>query len=122
MYPSGNSPVTGTAVPNGTCDSEACQSVRAIISGGHAYTIGAMTEQRTYGGSPAQRWNVTNLGNGYYSIINMASGRSLDVWELSPDLGASIAQWEYWAGDGQQWGLESVGDGYFRIGSRLSGR
>src|SRR5690625_7859165 len=80
-----------------------------------------MTEQRTYGGSPAQRWNVTNLRNGYYSIINMASGRSLDVWELSPDLGASIAQWEYWAGDGQQWALESVGNGYFRIRSRLSG-
>lgn len=117
----GNCTVTGSAVPNGTYVIEARHSGRAISSVGHAYTNGAMTEQRTYGGSPAQRWNVTNLGNGYYSIVNMASGRSLDVWELSPDLGASIAQWEYWAGDGQQWALESVGNGYFRIRSRLSG-
>src|SRR5690625_5173356 len=80
-----------------------------------------MTEQRTYGGSPAQRWNVTNLGNGYYSIINMASGRSLDVWELSPGLGASIAPWAYWAHDGPQRTLERVGTGYFRIRSRLRG-
>src|SRR5690625_7422941 len=79
-----------------------------------------MTEQRTYGGSPAQRWNVTNLGNGYYSIINMASGRSLDVWELSPDLGACIAQWVYCAGDGHQCALEGVGIGYFGIRSCLS--
>jgi len=106
---------------DGTYIVEARHSGKALSVANNSTDNGANVQQNSYSGNAGQRWQLSDLGNGYYSLINASSGRSLDVWEVSTDAGANIAQWDYWGGDGQQWQLESVGAGYFLIRSRLSG-
>lgn len=59
-------------------------------------------------------------GTGYYSLINVNSLKSVDVWEVSTAPGANIAQWEYWGGAGQKWSLTKNGN-YYVVTSQLSG-
>jgi len=72
-------------------------------------------------GGTCQRWNVHNLGNGYYSIRNInpdgTIGRSLDCTNCSPDNGTQLQLWDYWGGVCQQWSITSTGGNNYQIGA-----
>ena len=40
---------------------------------------GSADHQWTYDGGANQKWTVTNTGSGYYKIIGVQSGKSLDI-------------------------------------------
>ncbi len=83
---------------------------------------GANVVQWEENGGANQQWDITDLGNGYYSIRAAHSGKSMDVYEWSEEDGGDIRQWEYSGGDNQQWELVDQGSGQYAIISRFSGK
>lgn len=73
-------------------------------------------------GTNAQKFKITYLGNGLYSIANVGSGKLLDVSGGNTKNGTNV--WQY-TGNGtgvQKWILQATGDGYYRIVSAISGK
>jgi hypothetical protein len=58
----------------------------------------------------------------WYLLVNRASGKALDVYNLATNDGARIDQWTRNDGNQQQWQLADSGSGYYRLKSRLSGK
>ncbi len=57
----------------------------------------------------------------YYRLINVHSGKVMDVKEWSLDSGAAVHEWS-WHGDfNQQWAVQHIGGGAFKIVARVSG-
>ncbi len=67
-----------------------------------------------------QRWQVTYLGNGCYSLRAFHSGQALDVVASGKEEGTNVTQWSWCATDNQQWVIQDAGDGTYRIASRTS--
>ena len=66
-------------------------------------------------GSDAQRWVIEDVGEGYYKLINVSSGRALDVESSSPDSGANVWQYAYNDSTAQKWKFTRDEDGSYRI-------
>jgi hypothetical protein len=67
-------------------------------------------------GTINQRFNITDLGGGEYSIQSAQEGnRSVDVWNWGTSNGTNIALYEYWGGATQRFYIEEVDNGYYRI-------
>lgn len=73
-------------------------------------------------GGANQRWIVREVVEGAYSLINVQSGKALEVYELSVENGANVVQYEYWQGDSQLWQINDAGDGHIQLINRLSGK
>jgi hypothetical protein len=57
--------------------------------------------------TPNQRWLISPVGDGYYSLIAEHSGLALSVKDSSAKDGAPVCQWEYAGGTNQQWSLQA---------------
>lgn len=66
-----------------------------------------------------QRYQVTYVGNGYYKIIAVHSGRAIDVAGGSTASGTNVQQYEWNGTDAQLWKFEYAGNGYYYIHSKL---
>ncbi len=53
----------------------------------------ALVVQSEYAGNESQQFELNDLGNGYYNIINVASQLPISPVNLSKDPGANIEQW-----------------------------
>ncbi|HEY4788063.1 MAG TPA: RICIN domain-containing protein, partial [Bacteroidales bacterium] len=84
---------------------------------------GANIQQWTYYATPNQRWVVTYLGNGYYKIKSVNSGRlvSLSSKNYSAD-GDNVLQLADFNSDTQLWQIADVGNGYYKIINKYSGK
>lgn len=71
--------------------------------------------------SPAQMWNFTYIGDGYYTITSLASGKAMEVEGGIPEAGTNVQQFESNGTGAQRWRLEDAGDGYWYIISYLDG-
>ncbi|AJQ95565.1 hypothetical Protein YC6258_03529 [Gynuella sunshinyii YC6258] len=74
-------------------------------------------------GATNQQWNMTDLGNGSWSIRPVHSDKSLDVYGWSNEEGeerGAIKQWTFGYGANQQWTLSSANNGTFKISSAYS--
>ncbi len=69
---------------------------------------GVNVVQRTASTSNEFKWTVTSLGGGFYKIINLNSGKALDVDGVSTSNGANIHLWTYVGGLNQQWQFVQV--------------
>jgi glucosylceramidase len=69
---------------------------------------GVKVVQRSLANSNEFKWTITNLGGGFYKIINLNSGKALDVEGVSTSNGANIHVWTYVAGSNQQWQFNQV--------------
>ena len=69
-----------------------------------------------------QKWTLTHLGNGQYSVTGLASGRVMDVNGGSTANGAKIQLWDSLNGNNQKWIVTPVGDGYFSLTAVHSGK
>ena len=61
----------------------------------------------------AQRFDITYLGDGYYKIIAVYSGRALDVYQEDSYDGARVQQYNWHNSDGQKWIIKSIGNGQY---------
>lgn len=71
----------------------------------------------TLGEGDNQKWNVDHLGNGYYTIAAVHSGKALDVNGADINNSANIQQYDNTAttNDAQQWLIKDAGDGTYYI-------
>lgn len=76
---------------------------------------GAQVRKSTYTGGTHQKWNMTHLGGGQYSIKNVQSGLSLDVARGVLSHGANFQLWSNNGGDNQRFAFIPTGQGYYRI-------
>ncbi|WPV02140.1 RICIN domain-containing protein [Mucilaginibacter sp. cycad4] len=53
---------------------------------------GATIDQYTYNGGTHQQWNLVDLGNGYFQIINVKSGKAIEVPGSSTSNGTGLTQ------------------------------
>ena len=67
----------------------------------------------------SQKWIFWNMGNGYYTIENLNSGKYLDVPYGNKAAGTNIWQCNYIGGDPQQWRVVNNGDGTCTLVSKL---
>jgi len=67
-------------------------------------------------GTPNQRWTITHMGNGEYSIRSMQSAaRSMDTWNWGTSNGTNIALYGYSGSNAQRYYIEEVESGWYRI-------
>ena len=104
-------------------------AIRTILPGNRAVGIdGGKTEN----GANVNLWDDISTNQqrfkfeyheeGYYTIINVKSGKLLDVVASGMTSGTLVDQWEDNGGhDNQKWILEKTKDGYYNIISKLNG-
>ena len=69
--------------------------------------------------SSFQKWTITYLNNGYYSIISQLSSKSLTVKTGEENTANSkIIQSTYTGSYNQQWKIDFISDTYYRISAR----
>ncbi len=59
-----------------------------------------------------QKFNITYVGDGYYTISDVRTGKMLDVYEGNTNPGTNVQMWEANGTDGQKWKIEKNGEGY----------
>lgn len=123
VYPQGGGG-PGGSIANGTYIIRARHSNNALdVDGGPTATgDGANVHQWEYVGGTNQRWTVTGVGDGYYRLTAVHSGKALEVADWYVNDGANVVQRTYSGGANQQWAIESVGGGYYRLINRYSGK
>lgn len=62
-----------------------------------------------------QQFRLTNIVNNTYSIISVASGKSLDISGGSTANGANVQQWDYVGVQQQQFNIVAIGGAYYKI-------
>lgn len=87
----------------------------------HQKNRGANVQLWTKESVPQQQFKVTYLNNGYYSIVAVHSGKSLDVDKAGYYSGTNIAQSDYTGYAAQQWIIKEAGDGYYYVISKCNG-
>ena len=67
-----------------------------------------------------QKFNVTHLGNNYYTIQAVHSKKVLDVAGAGKTNGTNIQQYASNNSDAQKWLIKDLGDGYYSIISKCN--
>ena len=67
-----------------------------------------------------QRFFITYIGNGYYTIRNVNSGMMIDVYGAGITQGTNVHQWTYNNTDAQKWKFERNADNSFTIISKCN--
>ncbi|MFG2911462.1 RICIN domain-containing protein [Kitasatospora sp. NPDC048298] len=65
---------------------------------------------------------TARLGAGTYTIVNVGSGKALEVAEASPADGANVQQGEPGDSQAQQWRLAPLGDGIYTLTNQATGK
>lgn len=65
-----------------------------------------------------QVFDFEYLGDGYYKISAVHSGKSLDVYNGEKKSGTNVQQYSWKNSDNQKWVVKDAGDGYFYIISK----
>lgn len=71
--------------------------------------------QSFYHGGNNQRWNVSALGSGQYSMTGVASGRAVDVYGAVTNDNAGLVIHDWNGGNNQKFTLVDQGDGWFSV-------
>lgn len=62
------------------------------------------------------------ISDGIYTIASKASGKVMDVVDVSTASGAKIQQWTNYVANNQRFRVESTGDGYYKLTAVHSGK
>lgn len=110
-------------IANGTYRITPVHSNKALDVFNCASGDGSNVQQWSWLNNDCQKWQVTNVGNGYYRISPaVAPTKALDVDGISTADGANVMLWEYWGGEGQQFRFQGAGSGKWRIIARHSNK
>lgn len=83
---------------------------------------GANIQLYTNNNSDAQKWSITDTGDGSYAIKNVATGKSLDVEGGRIKNGTNVQSYTYNGSCAQKWHIVKNSDGTYTIYSVCSGR
>ena len=97
------------------------QSGKAIDIQGDVILNGANVEIWSNGGQNNQKFIVTYLGDGYYTIKAFSSNKVLTVQKDSRFNGANVVQQFYYGTDNQKWAIVKNDDKTYSIISKSSG-
>ena len=121
-------PVTPT-VPTGTKTVE--DGIYQIQSGiNNKFVLDVLNESKESGANiqlytsktiKSQRFNVKYLGDGYYTIAAVHSGKVLDVANAGKTAGTNVWQCTINNADAQKWVIKDAGDGYYYLISKCNG-
>lgn len=67
-----------------------------------------------------QKFDISYIGNGYYTIKAVHSGKALEIANGSTILGTKVTQYTANSSDAQKWIIKDAGDGYYYIISKNS--
>ncbi len=73
-------------------------------------------------GGTNQQFTFTDEGNGAYKIICVATGKAVDVAEISINNVANVHQWTYLGSNNQKFILMAIDNGYYKLKALHSGR
>ena len=73
-------------------------------------------------GAANQKWQLTKLPSGAFSLAAKHSGKALDVENGGKDDGANVRQHSPNDASAQHWKIESVGEGCFKLIAECSGK
>lgn len=93
---------------------------RNLEVGGASGFNGTAISVRSAAGSKQQQWQFLPVGNGYFAILNRATGKVLDNTGSSTSNGTLVQQYDYLGGLNQQWRLAFLGGSTFKIVNRQS--
>lgn len=68
-----------------------------------------------------QKWNLVDLGTGYYKIVNLFSGKVLAVPGGLGNQGLTLEQYSWMNQNSQQWEITSLGSDNYKIVNRATG-
>lgn len=94
-------------------------NMRLDVSGASTAN-GANVQIYTSNGTNAQKWKFKHLGNDYYTITCVASGKVLDVKDGNSKPGANVQQWGSNNSNAQIWKVKSAGNGCYYICPKLN--
>ena len=124
----GSNPVTPT-VPTGTKTVE--DGIYQIQSGiNNKFVLDVLNESKESGANiqlytsktvKSQRFNVKYLGDGYYTIAAVHSGKVLDVANAGKTAGTNVWQCTINNADAQKWVIKDAGNGYYYLISKCNG-
>lgn len=106
------------SIPNGTYFIRMASAPNHVldVSGG-SHEDGANIQIWENSDCGAQKWEITQNGNGTYSIVNAASGKALDVLNGNPSSGANIQQWSKNGSAAQSWKIQYEPGGFKLVSS-----
>ena len=100
--------------------------ITTVLSGAMRLEIGGASQSNGAGSNiyadnwtAAQRWRITSLENGFYKLMNVASGKYLDVSNGKAGNGARVQQYAWNGTKAQQWAIDKTSTGY-KLYSALS--
>ncbi|MES1190758.1 MAG: glycoside hydrolase family 11 protein [Steroidobacter sp.] len=99
----------GGGAPSGNVIMRARNSGSCVDAAGSGN--GSNVQQYACWGGSNQSWTFVSVGNGYYEIKGVQSGRCLDVVNQSTADGANVQLYDCWAGNNQQWSVAYANDG-----------
>lgn len=116
----GNSGLTNRGVVSGTVYKLLSKrSGKALDVSGYSASPGALVDQWAYVGGNNQKWEMIDVGDGYFKIYSAHSGLVLDIAAGSSD--GQINQAASADKDSQKWKLEKV-NGYYKIVNKSNGK
>lgn len=89
------------------------------IDGLGSTTDGANLAQWASSTSYNQQFDIVNLGNQYYKLINRATGKAIDGMG-STTAGSNAGQWSSGTSYNQQWEIIDAGGGYVKFKNRAT--
>ncbi|HSC86474.1 MAG TPA: RICIN domain-containing protein, partial [Polyangiaceae bacterium] len=81
----------------------------------------ALIQSQTCNGSAFQQWKVVKDAAGYSELVNVGSGKCMDLTGGSTALGTNIQQWSCSGADYQKWNVSDQGSAQFAVLSKYSG-
>ncbi|WP_405799530.1 alpha-L-fucosidase [Streptomyces sp. NBC_01506] len=91
-----------------------------VLDRGGEVPSGTPLKQWTRDGSTNLRWQVVEVGNGYYKLVNRTNGMVADGWGATVD-GSAARQAVWHGGNNQQWSVTHRGGGHYSIANRTTG-
>jgi hypothetical protein len=82
---------------------------------GGSLAAGANVQLYAKNGTGAQKWDVSQGADGYYTLANAASKKALDIANGSTAEGANVQQYDVNNTAAQKWRLVPTGDGWFYL-------
>lgn len=91
------------------------------LKDGAALELGPASISTTGGADRWQKWLISKQPNGYFKIMNLYSGKYINVPSASPVPGAALNQFKGGDQDNEYWSITTAGDGTYKILNKGNG-
>lgn len=115
--------VGSQTIANGTYTiSSAIDANKVLDIAGGSTSDGANLQIYSKNNTNAQKYQITYLGDGYYTLAVVSSGKVLDVAAAGKANGTNVQQYSSNGSSAQKWVIKSTGDGYYNIIASANGK